>query len=140
MSYFPSASATVQGAGTNYSLTTSSARIDFGTTDPLIVLPTSGEYLLAANVSYLFSTVALSAGDNTECFFRNVTDSIFVPAADLPTWANPSATLTIRGSTYMTALITITVSTTIELWAVNFNGARGVVEASLTSIKYIRLR
>lgn len=138
MSYRPSVQAQVIGAGTNYALTTTEARIDFGTTDPEIVLPTAGTYTLHGTVTFLFSSVASSIGDGVYCFFFNSTDVATV-AGDISSWTNLSATTVNQLTVTGTAVISVSASKTIQLWARNATGARGVVVSTQTAIKYVRL-
>lgn len=48
---FASQNATAYAAGTAYNLTTTSAKVAFGTTSPTITLPATGTYLISGNVS-----------------------------------------------------------------------------------------
>lgn len=81
-------------AGTAYTLTTSSAKIDFGTTDPVITLTTPGTYLILSNLKIEYSglTTALNAlsfklrrTNNTAADLTNATTTFNVPAVTLLT-------------------------------------------------------
>lgn len=122
---------TVVGAGTAYSLTGSSAAVDFGTTDPSIALPTAGTYLLIAEL-HLTSNVG---GDEIHFKFRNTTDSSDVGSdrhLDAPV-AGGHVLAT------MAETVTITATKTVALYAYNATAARGTVEAATTNIRYVRL-
>lgn len=132
MSFRPSVQAAVTGAGTNYTLTTSYARVDFGTTDPEIVLPTAGTYLIVGN--FQFISDALSANDLHGGILRNSTDNTFIGHG-----AAVSLGASFYGYVQACFITTIAASKTIQLWAANFSAARGVVDSINTSIRYIRL-
>lgn len=125
-------SAQVAGAGTNYTLTTSLARIDFGTTDPEIVLPTAGTYLVSGIIEFVAD--AASVTDTHNAILRNSTDASFV--GQFRSTTLPSGYL---GGVYLSQEVTVTASKTIQLWASNDTAARGVVSSTRTYIKYVRL-
>lgn len=52
---------TVYGAGTPYAFTNSAAAIDFGTTDPAIVLDKAGTYLIAGQVNLAYNGATVVA-------------------------------------------------------------------------------
>jgi len=97
--YTPSAApgtnnATAYAAGTVYALTTTPAKVDFGTTDPVITLPAAGTYLITSNVRV--STTGLTAlatdvsfklrrTNNTAADIANATAVANIPAATLLT-------------------------------------------------------
>lgn len=128
----------VVGVGTNYSLTTSLARVDFGTTDLELVLPTAGTYLLLGSMDVLFDSVALSIGDGIQWAFRNSTDSTFI-TGDVPFGTNLSATTASHISLSGSAVVTITASKTIQVFAANYTAARGAIVSVNSSIRYVRL-
>lgn len=70
---------TVYASGTAYTLTTSSAALDFGTTDPNLTISTSGTYLIHANVGVKYSG-ATYVGAQTVTFKLRRTNNT---AADL---------------------------------------------------------
>ena len=64
--------ATVTAAGTPYTLTSSSAQVVFGTTSPVMTLPTAGTYLLTAKVETINSTsTTCNAGYIQYNFYRS---------------------------------------------------------------------
>lgn len=131
MSYRPSVQQQVICSGTNYTLTTSLARVDFGTTDPEVVLPTAGTYFIISNLQFMAS--GLSASDQHHAALRNSTDSVFISSG-----AGVSLGASFIGNGTVCAVITITASKTIQLWAANFTAARGEVSSDC-SINYTRL-
>lgn len=123
----------VIGSGTDYTLTTSLARVDFGTTDPEVVLPTAGTYLIRGGVEFLSS--ALSTNDIHGATLRNATDSVFIGDTGLITLG-----VSFYGKISVEAIVTVTASKTIQIWAFNTTVARGsVVSGGHTSISYVRL-
>lgn len=128
----------VVGAGTDYSLTTTLAKVDFGTTDPEIVLPTAGTYLVYMKMMLLFSAVALSAGDIVGGILRNTTDSVNLTSSYV-VWTNPSAVLGVYQTLFSQSVVTISASKTFQIWANNLSGARGIVVANVTNLGYVRL-
>lgn len=122
----------VTGAGTNYTLTTTLARIDFGTTDPEITVPTAGTYLIMGHVQFV-SNVA-STNDFHFARLRNSTDSV-----DVGTFVAVSLGSSAWGRVTLTSIVTVSASKTFQLWAANGIAARGEVQSDYTSIKYVRL-
>lgn len=75
------------GAGTNYTLTTTPAAVDFGTTDPVIVLGAPGTYLIRAQLK--LDRVGATVTNQTASFKvrrtnNTATDLSVVPIIDLP--------------------------------------------------------
>lgn len=87
--------ATAYSAGTVYALTTTPAKLDFGTTDPVITIPAAGTYLILSNVAVTTSgltTLAATSCDfkirrtnNTAADISNATGFTNVPIATLLT-------------------------------------------------------
>lgn len=82
----------VYAAGTAYSLTDTSAALDFGTTDPSIVLDKAGTYLLIANVNLLYNAATFAASETVTLKLRrtnntaaDVANSSLVLATDIIT-------------------------------------------------------
>jgi len=125
-------SSTVTGSGTNYTLTNATARIDFGTTDAEIVLPTAGTYLLIATVQFV---AGATAGDDYRAKFRNSTDATDVGPEQQTTISTAAG----KGIIDLQQTVTITITKTIQLFGFNATAARGTVTSTLTSISYVRL-
>lgn len=125
----------VFGAGTDYSLTTSTAFVDFGVTDPKITLPTSGTYWIWAKVG--ITEDGSNANDEIRAKLRNETSSTDLTGGDdsvnsLP--AGKVGTITLLGT------VTGNASDVISIWAHNNSGsARGTVNSARTRIGYVRL-
>ena len=77
----------VYGVGTAYALTNTAAAIDFGTTDPVIVLDKAGTYLILGhvNLAYNAATVAAeTASIKVRRTNNTAADLSVVPVLDLP--------------------------------------------------------
>lgn len=125
--------AQVTGSGTNYTLTNSTARVDFGTTDAEVSLPTSGTYLVIACVSFIGDVAG--AGDDLRAKLRNSSDSTDVGAEKRVTMSTNSG----REIIMLDEVVTVTASKTIQIFGHNATSARGSVESTTTTIKYVRL-
>lgn len=123
----------VTGSGTNYTLTNTTARIDFGTTDAEVTLPTEGTYLVIACVSFIGD--AAGAGDEVRAKLRNSSDSTDVGVEKKVTIATNSG----REIIILDEIVVVTASKTIQIFGHNNTAARGSVESTTTTIKYVRL-
>ena len=121
------------GAGTAYSLTGTSARVDFGTTDAEVTLPTAGTYLLLATVQVAGDV--LGASDEVRVKLYNSTDAAVVGVERSITTAVASSFDPVD----LMETITVTSSKTIQIYAHNATSARGTIIAAKTEIKYVRL-
>lgn len=132
----------VYSSGTTYTLTTSTAKIDFGTTDPSITIPAAGTYLILANLKIEYSglTTALNAcsfklrrTNNTAADLTNAVTSFNVPAVTLLTGTG--------GDVDIPSIIYTTSNSddVIELWGNRSAGltlgAINVGEASIVAIR-----
>jgi hypothetical protein len=99
---------TAYGAGTAYSLTNAAAAIDFGTTDPSIVLAQAGTYLIFAQVHLAYAgatVVAETASVKVRRTNNTAADLSAVVVIDLPvatTLTNSYGIVTIPPFTYTT--------------------------------------
>jgi hypothetical protein len=125
--------ATVLGAGTDYSLTASTAFVDFGTTDPKITLPTSGTYFIFAEEAI---TAGASANDDFRAKLRDETTSTDLSGSDQEINYLGISQL---GTLKMTATTTAAAGDVIAIWSHNNTAARGSVNSARTRIGYIRL-
>lgn len=123
---------TITGSGTNYSLTQTAARVDFGQGDTELLLPGAGTYVISSTVTIVGTT----AGDEVRAKLRNTTNNVDIGVEPMN---NISAT-NAKVSFYLSDIVTITGSCSASIFARNVTAARGVVSSSLTSINYIRLR
>lgn len=82
-------------AGTAYNITTTPAKLDFGTTDTVVTIPAAGTYLITSNVRIDYSgltnlaantvTVKLRRTNNTAADVANATGDFIVPPVTLLT-------------------------------------------------------
>lgn len=126
--------ATTQGVGTDYTLTASTAAVDFGTTDPNFTAPTSGTYLIFGQIA--FTAAGTSAPDSFRWKLRNTTAGADITGADHEL-TNLAANELGDGSFMHTA--TLTASDVVALYAHNNTSARGLVNSARTRIGYVRL-
>jgi hypothetical protein len=127
--------ATITAAGTPYSLTSSTAFIDVGTTDPKITLPTAGTFLIFADVSF---TTGTTANDDYRFKLRNETTSTDVSGSDFST--TEFGTTSVASMAHLEATVTTTTaSNVIAIWGHNNTAARGTVTSDRTRISYVRL-
>lgn len=76
-----------QGAGTAYSLTNTAAKVDLGTTDPVIVLDKAGTYLVMAQIQLTYTgatVVAETASVKVRRSNNTAADASSVVVIDLP--------------------------------------------------------
>jgi hypothetical protein len=127
--------ASVFGSGTDYPLTTSTAFIDFGTTDPKITLPTTGTYLIFADVAF---TTGTTANDDYRFKLRNETTSTDLSGSDYLT--TQFGTTAVATMAHLQATVTTTtINNVIAIWGFNNTAARGTVNSARTRISYVRL-
>jgi hypothetical protein len=126
-------SSQVVGSGTDYSLTDAAARVDFGGTDPEIVLPTAGTYLIIVEVSV---TAGGTANDTYifKLYDSTATADISSSQRDLNNAQADKAFHVDLHSTY-----TVTTASTIQLYGYNSTAARGTVDSDETKLIYVRL-
>lgn len=123
----------IVGAGTNYTLTTSWARIDFGTTDADLTLPTAGTYLLIAQVQY--TPDASGASDSARFMLLNATDTL-----DIGTPRYGKGVASVPCTVVIIETVTVTAaSKLIRIQAVNDTANRGVITSTGTTLHYVRL-
>lgn len=125
----------VVGAGTDYTLTGTSAAVIFGTTSPIVVLPTAGTYLVMASVQALSD--GAGAADVMQVSLFNSTDasSAGLGGVKLMTAAAGSTS----ESAMLQAIVTITATKTFTITASNLTAARGLIIAARTNISFVRL-
>lgn len=134
--------ATAYSSGTVYTLTTTSAKVDFGTTDPQITIPAAGTYLILTNlkIEYAGLTTALNScsfklrrTNNTATDLTNATTTFNVPVLTLATGTG--------GDVDIAAIIYTTSNSNdvIELWGNRSGGLTvgsiNVGEASIVAIR-----
>lgn len=92
---------TVYAAGTAYSLTTTPAALDFGTTDPAIVVAAPGTYMVTARVNLRYNAATFAAEQNATIKLRRTNNT----AADI---ANMSTAIQTRIVTAATGTLATT--------------------------------
>jgi len=98
-----------QGAGTAYSLTNAAAKVDFGTTDPVIVIDKPGTYEVLAQIQLEYTGATVAAETATVKVRRTnntAADASSVVVIDLPvatTLTHTYGIITIPPFTYTTA-------------------------------------
>lgn len=126
--------AQVVGSGSDYAFSgTSYARADFGGTDPEIVLPTAGTYLVTAIVSIINGG---TANDAYSVKLYNSTDAADISSSERDV-SSVAASQVIQ--VVVQNVVTVTGSKTIQVYAKNATAARGSVDADHTTISYVRL-
>ena len=127
------ATAKVVGSGTDYSFGgTTYVRIDFGGTDPEIVLPTAGTYTLTVLVPVVNGATAVDAYSFK---LYNSTDAADIADSEQTNSALPASG---QGQVVLIANITVTASKTIQLYGKNATAARGSVKSTQTLLRYVR--
>ncbi len=134
---------TVYAAGTAYSLTDTSALVDFGTTDPSLVLDNAGTYLICARLKLDYNAATFVASRTATFKLRRINNT----AADISNTTTTFLTdiVTTKTATAMEILIPQVVYTTantddvIQLWGnidtVPSAGSIDVSEANIVAIK-----
>lgn len=134
----------VYAAGTAYSLTSSAAALDFGTTDPALTIDKPGTYLIFGRASLKYNAATFAANQSATIKLRRTNNT----AADL---TNGSTTATLRVITTITdsvgvlSLAPVIYSTTNSDDAIALYGSlsatpsAGSVDATEASIVVIKL-
>lgn len=125
----------VVGAGTDYTLTTTLADVVFGTTSPVVVLPTAGTYLVMASVQYLSD--GAGAADVVPVILWNQTDASSAGLGGSKVMT--AAAGVISESAMLQAVVTITATKTFTIRANNSTAARGTIISTRTNISFVRL-
>jgi len=136
--------ATAYSSGTPYTLTTTPAKVDFGTTDPSITLPAAGTYLILANVKIEYTGLTNLAIQTCNFKLRRTNNT----AADLPNAGTnfnvPITTLLTQtgGDADIQSIIYTTTNSndTIEVWGNRGAGiSAGSIQVGEASIVAIRI-
>ena len=131
-------------SGTQYALTTTSAKVDFGTTDPVITIPTAGTYLIFSNLTIDYSGVTTLATAACNFKLRRTNNT----PADIPSAATafnvPVLTLLTAtgGDSDMPPIIYTTSNNNdiIELWGSRGNNvSAGSINISQANVVAIRI-
>ncbi len=124
--------ATTSGAGTDYSFTTSTAAIDFGTTDPSVTIPTAGTYLFIADIRFTNGAIV---NDEYRFKIRNTTAGADVVSDMI--WTLPAASQVMSAN--LTGTLTCSASDVVTIYGFNNTGARGTCQSAGTRLRYVRL-
>lgn len=133
----------VYAAGTAYALTATSAALDFGTTDPALVLDKAGTYLLqaTANLQYVGATFAanrtvtlkLRRTNNTAA---DVANSSVVLGTNIVTTVNGTLDVVVFPPViYVTTAITDSITIFGDVSVVPTAGALSATQASIVAIR-----
>lgn len=133
----------VHAAGTVYTLTNVSAAIDFGTTDPAIVLDKAGTYLLLGRVNLLAAAATFAASRNVTLKLRrtnntpaDITNSSTVIATPiLTTETQTIAAIYLPPVIVTTANLDDAITIFADVSTVPSAGALNAVEASIQVIR-----
>lgn len=132
------------GTGTAYTLTQSSAKIDFGTSDPTITIPEAGTYLIFTNIKIEYSGLTtvlqtcnfkLRRTNNTATDLTGAVTNVPIGAATLLTGTGPDTDMKVVKYT------TTNNNDVIELWGNRQNGIgiTGSINVSESSVLAIRI-
>lgn len=123
----------VNGSGSDYTLTASYARVDFGGTDPQVTLPTAGTYIVKGIVSLETGAVAAD-----QYYFKLYNSTDAADIANSEAHSQPDATAA-HAQVIIESIVTVTGSKTLQIYGKNDSAARGSVESIHTKLIYIRL-
>lgn len=130
-------------SGSSYTLTTSSSKVDFGTTDPSITIGAAGTYLIYTNlkIDYAGVTTALNAcsfklrrTNNTAADLPNAVTTFNVPALTLASGTGGDVDIP------LIVYSTLNTNDTVELWGNRSGGLTlGSINVSEASIVAVRI-
>jgi hypothetical protein len=124
----------VVGGTTDYNLTNVYGRVDFGTVDAEVVLPTAGIYFIITYIG--IDTAGAGAADIYRFKLFNGTGAVDVPNSQVQLRLDDGRKLQV----VLTSLFTVvTVPTTVQIYAVNDTAARGTIPFTDTKISYIKV-
>lgn len=135
---------TAYSAGTNYTLNTTSQKVDFSTTDPTVTITAPGTYVIYANVKieYAGLTTALNAlnfklrrTNNTAADLSNASTTFNVPAVTLLTGTGGDCDIP------MVIYTTTNSNDVIEMWGNRSGGLTlGSIQVGEASIVAVRIQ
>lgn len=133
----------VVAAGTAYTLTTSTAAVDFGTTDPVLTIANAGTYSIYVNIQTSFVGLSYTAAQSADFKLRrtnntaaDLTGSLFsgqIPVQTLQTALGPS--VSIGPIKYTTALTTDTITVFGSISAAVGAGSVTATACTITAIR-----
>lgn len=134
---------TVYAAGTVYTLTATSALVDFGTTDPALTISAAGTYALRARVKVALNgatfaanrtlTLKLRRTNNTAADVSNSTTTWIVPI--VTTITNTLAVIDLPEVLYTTALANDSLTIFADISVLPTAGTISIDEASIVAVR-----
>lgn len=131
-------------AGTVYTLTTTSQKVDFGTTDPVVTIPSPGTYLIFTNIKLEANGLTLAVARQSDFKLRRTNNT----AADIPNavtnFKSPILSVAQNGTAGDVDIPVVKYTTTnsndvLELWGsisgTTLTGTMTVGEASVVAVK-----
>lgn len=131
-------------AGTVYTLTTTSQKVDFGTTDPVVTIPSPGTYLIFTNIKLEANGLTLAVARQSDFKLRRTNNT----AADIPNavtnFKSPAIAVAQNGTAGDVDMAVIKYTTensgdVLELWGSisgsTLSGTMTVGEASVVAVK-----
>lgn len=133
----------VYGAGTAYTLTATSAAVDMGTTDPVIVINKAGTYLIQARVNYQLVgatfaanrtiTTKLRRTNNTAADVTN--SSTAIGSGVITTITGPLGVIELPAVLYTTTAITDSITLYADVSVLPLAGTLVITEASIVAVR-----
>lgn len=136
-------SLSVYASGSAYSLTNTSALLDFGTTDPSLTITEAGTYLLFARVRYDYNAATFAAVRTVTSKLRRTNNTAADVSNSSASWKTDIiTTLTYTAVIHTLPVVSYTTANTddvIQLWGdvstVPSAGSLDAVEASIVALK-----
>ncbi len=134
---------TVYAAGTAYTLTATSAAVDFGTTDPIITINAAGTYAIRARVKVNLNAATFAANQTLTVKLRRTNNTAADVSQSSTTWTVPIITLITQTLAvielpevfYTTALTTDTIQLFADISVLPSAGTISIDEASIVAIR-----
>lgn len=133
----------VYAAGTAYTLTATSAAVDFGTTDPVLTIDTAGTYLLFTRVNYEYVGATFAANRDVTTKLRrtnntpaDVSNSSSVIGTNIVTTVNGVLeVLTLNPVLYTTTNVNDAITIYADVSVLPSAGSLQITEASIVAIR-----
>lgn len=134
----------VYAAGTAYDLTATSAALNFGTTDPVLVLDKAGTYLLQARVNLQFVGATFAANQTVTLKLRR-TNNTAADVSNSSTVLGTGIVTTVDGNFAVVSFPPVVYTTTVATDSITIFGdvsvipSAGTLSATQASIVAVRL-
>lgn len=133
----------VYAAGTVYTLTATSAAVDFGTTDPIITVNAAGTYRIKARIKVALNAATFSANRTLTVKLRRTNNTAADVANSSTTWivpitsaiTNTLAVIELPEVLYTTALATDTIQLFADISVLPTAGSITIDEASIVAVR-----